>query len=143
MFLGEINRNKQQQTTMVIIGSLARAGKNKYQTPYVAKSEDSKAQLQGHKKFRVKSSSNVAFKSGAHRLESRNPSSNNYLSNTFHKFNTERGINRMEYSQVLKQVLVEKRMGWYDYPRSSNNHKKWHRNHPADGFYTKREQFLD
>jgi len=51
-------------------------------------------------------------------------------------------IKRMEYTQELKQIWKEKQRV-SEKPKVQSNHKKWHRNHPADGFYTKREQFLD
>ena len=68
-------------------------GKVKFMmTPRIERTADQSAKLHGHKKFRVKSSENRTYKSGAHRLES----SNGFIANSFHKYNTERGITRFE-----------------------------------------------
>ncbi|KAF0974400.1 hypothetical protein FDP41_006432 [Naegleria fowleri] len=145
----------------MIWGSLARSGKVKYQTPRVPKTA-SRRYKGGHKKFRKHSVSNVEYKSGAHRLE-QEPTQHVshsltsiparldermnattapfYLSNSFHKYNSSKGYDRLEFIATKHEEKREK-----NYFRSydcndARNHKKWHRNHPQDGFYQMRETF--
>lgn len=120
---------------MIWGGPLARSGKVKGQTPHVEPSSEKK-QSNGRKKFRVKSSTNVQYKSGANRIDSKHTDA--YLTNSYHKFNTFNGVSRVE-DQFEK---LDPRTG---YPEA-RNHKKWHRNHRVlddgeVGVYTCRSLF--
>ncbi|KAF0984725.1 hypothetical protein FDP41_000624 [Naegleria fowleri] len=145
-------------------GGLARAGKVKAQTPRVPKDESSTTHKYngGRNKLKQRSKNNRKYKSGANRLEAlENPSPNtdtdlsissdqnghymqqapHYLSNSLHKFNTIDGLNRLEFKWAIirNKRLHLKAEAYYD--RNNKNHKKWHRNHPRDGFYQFRHVF--
>ncbi|KAG2374052.1 hypothetical protein C9374_011131 [Naegleria lovaniensis] len=138
---------------------LAPAGKVKLLTPHVPASEHSSNSSHkyngGRKKLRKHFQHNNKYKSGAHRLvssfEPPNQSSSSldneehgtphYLSNSEHKFNTLEGMNRLEFQWTIvhEKRLQIKAEAFYN--RNNKNHKKWHRNHPKDGFYQLRQVF--
>ncbi|KAG2382179.1 hypothetical protein C9374_005381 [Naegleria lovaniensis] len=148
--------------------SVARSGRVRYyMTPHVPKTASHKYQG-GCKKFRKASSSDREYGSGAHRLEttpcsdlcqtSSSFQSSNIsqqleermnetkspfiLSNYFHKCNSKKGMERLEYFDVLSENRMQRSKHDNDYcPHDARNHKKWHRNHPQDGFYQLREIF--
>ncbi|EFC40560.1 predicted protein [Naegleria gruberi] len=145
----------------IMYGGLARSGKVKYQTPRVEKTSDS-SYHGGCAKYKIKSSNNLSYSGGAHRLEKNFTEelkvydqykenhqrcdwveeranikrSEPVLLNSFHKFNTEKGFNKMEWNSMKKEENILKNR--YNYNPNAKNHKKWHRNHPKDGFYQKR-----
>ena len=123
-----------------MMGSLCRAGKVKYSmTRKVEKSNtDHSYSHQGRSKFRIKSSTNVQYKSGAYRLHH---DDTEVISNSYHKYNCDGGYKRVEYIAIAKEQHEQKwKHAKHDHNRDTN-HKKWHRNHPKEGFYQKREQF--
>ena len=68
-------------------------------------------------------------------------SSEEVITNSYHKYNSEKGYRRVEYIKTAEEHHQQK---WKHYRHDHNrdtNHKKWHRNHPKDGFYQKREEF--
>ncbi|KAG2383200.1 hypothetical protein C9374_004537 [Naegleria lovaniensis] len=135
-------------------GSLARAGKVKFQTPRVPKDDETNHKYNGgQKKLREHSKNNKKYKSGANRWISEQISTDpsscttepqapyNYVSNSLHKFNTLEGLSRLEFkwTNIQNKRLQLKAEAYYD--RNNKNHKKWHRNHPKDGFYQFRHVF--
>ncbi|EFC35957.1 predicted protein [Naegleria gruberi] len=154
----------------VIHGSLARSGKVKWQTPRVAKTSDT-SYHGGCSKYKQKSSSNLEYSAGAHRLErnytaelelyDRQYKENHQrcdwvaeranikraepvLLNSFHKFNTEKGFNKVEWNAIHHEERAFKKQTRNGRFRSEGrNHKKWHRNHPKDGIYQKRMVDVD
>ncbi|KAG2375328.1 hypothetical protein C9374_009951 [Naegleria lovaniensis] len=152
---------------MRFYGSLARSGKVKYQTPRVERTA-SRRYKGGRSKFRKHAASNMEYKSGAHRSEqvTNNSSNNNtpntssripdqldarmnetqapyFLMNSYHKYNSPKGFERTEFIAEKLEIKRDKMYYLYhaDLRGDARNHKKWHRNHPQDGFYQFRETF--
>lgn len=102
-------------------GSLARSGKVKAQTPRVPKTSEASTKYSTNK-FRSKESDRG-------------------VSVTFEKYNTAKGWEKLEFIEAKKQEsIIRRRTNDQWYHRSTDtNHKKWHRNHPKDGFYQSRQ----
>ena len=125
--------------TIKLVGSTRfslSAGKVKYNTPNVKSSNKKSYPKQGRCKFRMKSSTNCQFNNGSFRMfPFRNGNVAETVSNSYQKFNTERGYERIEYFADLKQNKIRNQTT----KNTKSNHKKWHRNHRE--FYQKRDEF--
>ncbi|KAG2383035.1 hypothetical protein C9374_005002 [Naegleria lovaniensis] len=118
-----------------LYGCLSRSGKIKFlYTHQIPKTNNScKYQGGGRRKYRKADiGSKDLQQNGAHHL---------YY---FPKYNSVKSLERLEYFDEIRanRMEMDRNMKNDDRPRHARNHKKWHRNHPQDGFYQLRESFV-
>ncbi|KAG2388203.1 hypothetical protein C9374_001053 [Naegleria lovaniensis] len=148
-------------------GINARSGKVRNQTPHVPKTTSTSHRYNGgRKKFRKNntSSNNIErlqvitewnnnlmatdqkiHHSSVFLIDERIHSTKapNFLSNSYHNYNSVEGYERLEFiasrheERREQNVMQQADMNL----REARNHKKWHRNHPKEGFYQMREIF--